>query len=445
MTAEELVTGLSESLRERSRILGANSFKTDGQFVLYWMRTAVRVDENPALDAAIEIANQLGLPVFVYHALSDRYPYASDRHHTFILQAARDVQAAFAEKRIAYAFLLERPTNRGPHLRTLAERAAIVITEEMPVAPLRGWTRVLGRDSTPIVAVDTACVVPMQLVGKAYERAFAFRRATSKLYEARVTRQPLTVDPTVASDVPEDLPFQPVDLQAANIAELVSQCEIDHAIGPVPHTVGGSTAGYERWNQFKEQRLSKYARLRNNALVDGVSRMSPYLHYGMVSPMRIAREVAMIDNQGAEKYLDELLIWRELAYAFCYYRSDHDRTSALPAWALATLAEHEVDARSGLLSWEVLARGKTGDALWDAAQQSLLMHGELHNNVRMTWGKAILYWTADASRALAMMIDLNHRYALDGRDPASYGGILWCLGQFDRPFPPARPVLGAVP
>lgn len=42
------------------------------------------------------------------------------------------------------------------------------------------------------------------------------------------------------------------------------------------------------------------------------------------------------------------------------------------------------------------------------------------------------------------MIDLNHRYALDGLDPASFGGILWCLGQFDRPFPPARPILGVV-
>ncbi len=43
-----------------------------------------------------------------------------------------------------------------------------------------------------------------------------------------------------------------------------------------------------------------------------------------------------------------------------------------------------------------------------------------------------------------MFIDLNHRYALDGRDPASYGGLLWCLGQFDRPFRPEIPILGSV-
>ena len=152
----------------------------------------------------------------------------------------------------------------------------------------------------------------------------------------------------------------------------------------------------------------------------------------------IAREASESRTQGADKFLDELLIWRELAYAFCFYRQDHESLSAVPAWARDTLDEHKRDPRPALHSWETLARGRTGDKLWDAAQRSLLMHGELHNNVRMTWGKALLNWTPDAQSALAMMIDLNHRYALDGRDPASYGGILWCLGQFDRPFPPAR-------
>ena len=184
--------------------------------------------------------------------------------------------------------------------------------------------------------------------------------------------------------------------------------------------------------------------MRNNPLADGVSRLSAYLHYGMVSPQRLAREAAAIGNDGAEKFLDELLIWRELAYAFCYHRPEHDTVSALPEWAIQTLAEHESDRRPALFSWERLARGCTQDLLWDAAQKSLLIHGELHNNVRMTWGKAILNWTEDAKQALATMIDLNHRYALDGRDPASYGGILWCLGQFDRPFPPARPIFGTV-
>ena len=154
----------------------------------------------------------------------------------------------------------------------------------------------------------------------------------------------------------------------------------------------------------------------------------------MVSPFRLAREASA---EGAEKFLDELLIWRELAYSFCHYRGNLENEGGLPAWAISTLTEHEGDRRT-VLSWETLARARTGERLWDTAQRSLVKHGELHNNVRMTWGKAILEWTENHRLALERLIDLNHRFALDGRDPASYGGILWCLGQFDRPFFPEQ-------
>ncbi len=444
LTSPQLVALFPPWLRERARGFGEPHLP-DGEFVLYWLRTAVRADENPALDAALAAGNALGLPVLIYHALSERYPYASDRHHTFQLEAARDLQAAIGERNVGYVFHLERIGHRGGHLKEMALRSALIVTEDMPVEPLRTWTMALGRQTRrPVIAVDTACVAPMQLLGKAYDRAFAFRTATQRRYDARLNRSYLPLSPRHQPLVPDNLPFQPLDLQAADVAELVAQCAIDHAIGPLPETLGGSTAGYARWDRFRQSGLAHYARRRNDALLDGVSRMSPYLHYGMVSPFRIAREAAAEDNEGAKKYLDELLIWRELAYNFCFYRSDHGQTSALPGWALATLQEHARDTRPALPTWEVLARGRTGDDLWDAAQRSLLIHGELHNNVRMTWGKSLLHWTPDARTALATMIDLNHRYALDGQDPASYGGLLWCLGQFDRPFPPPRPIFGTV-
>jgi hypothetical protein len=98
--------------------------------------------------------------------------------------------------------------------------------------------------------------------------------------------------------------------------------------------------------------------------------------------------------------------------------------------------------RDAVFDRETLARGRTGDLLWDAAQTSLLVHGELHNNLRMTWGKVLVPWAPTPERALDHLVDLNHRYALDGRDPNSYGGLLWCLGLFDRPFPPGEPVTG---
>lgn len=436
----DLPTYLSERIRVHSE-----SSNENGHFVLYWMRTAVRADENPALEVAIRMADQQRLPLLVYQAISQHYDYSSDRHHMFMLEGARDVQMQFLRRGISYVFHLATRDDCGSHLKTLAEQATIVVTEEMPVDPPRRFlTALASQVATPVICVDTACVVPMRLLKQHYTRAFEFRSATKKLYSERLTRAWPEMNSAVRPFALNRLPFQPIDLQAADLPELISRCEIDHSVGPVIDTQGGSNAGNARWNRFIETGIGRYAARRNNALVDGVSRMSAYLHYGMVSPMRIAREAAAINSEGGEKYLDELLIWRELAYAFCFHRADHDQWSAIPEWAQATLQTHAGDPRPELYAWEQLARAQTNDAFWNAAQMSLLRQGELHNNVRMTWGKAILNWTKLPQDALKLLIDLNHRYALDGRDPASFGGLLWCLGQFDRPFEPETRVFGTV-
>jgi len=442
LTSDAFPDHLAERITDHS---AANASVTNGAFVIYWMRTAVRAHENPALDVALTAGQRLGLPVFVYHALSEKYPYASDRHHTFILEGARDVEAECAARGVGYAFHLERPGHRGPALRTLAARAALVVTETLPVAPLDWLTDSLAEAvSCAVWSVDTACVVPMPLVGQVHTRAFAFRDATAGIRAARVQAEWTDVVPSMPPFVPDQLPFEPLRLADADIPALVALCEIDHGVGPVPHTRGGTVAGYARWREFVGAgRLDRYAAKRNDATIDGVSRMSAYFHYGMVSTFRIVRECAARGGDGPDKYLDELLVWRELAYAFCYWHDAPETLEAIPAWARETLARHESDTRTQH-SWETLARSGTGDALWDTAQQSLRVHGELHNNVRMTWGKAIPMWSSDATESLERLIDLNHRYALDGRDPSSYGGLLWCLGQFDRPFSPEVKVLGTV-
>jgi hypothetical protein len=284
----------------------------------------------------------------------------------------------------------------------------------------------------------------MPLVGKAHTRAFAFRDATEPLRRDRLSRPWTDVAPHTPPFLPDPLPFAPVALAEADLAALVAACAIDHGVAPVPAYPGGSTAGYARWDAFVQRgALDRYAADRNDPVRDGVSGMSPYLHYGMVSPFRLARACAARPGEGAAKYLDELLVWRELAWSFCHWHPTPASMEALPAWARDTLEAHAGDPRP-VLSWERLARGHTGDRLWDAAQQALVRHGMLHNNLRMTWGKAIPGWSASPAEALARLEDLNHRYALDGRDPASYGGLLWCLGQFDRPFTPPVPVLGTV-
>ena len=442
---------LPEHLRDRVSPLGERRLSAAGDVVVYWMHHAVRADENPALEVASCAASALRKPLLVYQGLSGRHPYNSDRHHTFILEGARDVAQTLERRGVRHVLHLPRRPGAPSPLLRLTSNAALVVTEDFPAPPFPAWTaRLFSTIACPVWRVDSTCLFPMRLAMGAFERAFEFRKAHGQEL-ARRASLPWPDTPLEAHAFEGDVGFEPVDLASADIAELCAGCDIDHAIGPVPGTRGGSGPALDRWNTFLERGLDTYDRFRNDAAVApplGVSRLSPYLHHGQLSPFRVAREASKRRSRGAEKFLDELLIWRELAHNFCLHQDTRNRVlgslEALPAWAQESLSSHAEDPREAHYDWERLSRAKTGDALWDAAQRSLLVHGELHNNLRMTWGKAFLGWTRSAGQALDFMNDLNHRYALDGSDPNSYAGLLYCLGLFDRPFKPEKRIYGAV-
>lgn len=457
MEDSRLFGSLPTHLAEGARPLNGRAVSSDGEFVLLWLHHAVRAHENAALDVAIELANDLDLPVLVYQGLGGDHRFNSDRHHTFILEGARDLDGQLRERsngRIRFAFHLpEDPSSPSP-LRDLVRRASVCVVEDFPAPPFPKWSASLARRAPcAVIAVDATCVVPMQSLGKAYDRAFKFRSKAWKDYLSRLREPwPEATLRTRRTLDGVDLGFEPVEFEALDIAEACSRCRVDHSVPPVADTVGGSRAGYERWERFRDQRLSSYHKARNNAAQpDAVSRMSAYLHHGHVSALRLGREALEQGGEGADKFLDELFVWREMAHNFCFYRSLDDPTgssletsAALPDWAVQTLRDHRSDEREHGYSWEQLATGATHSGLWNACQRSLFRQGELHNNVRMTWGKAIVEWTRSPGIALDTLIDLNHRYSLDGNNPNSYGGLLWCMGQFDRPFEPEQAVLGTV-
>jgi photolyase PhrII len=450
MHAAQLAAANEIIQRHLARIveLRSDALNPAGEFVLLWLHHAVRAQENPALDVAIALAHQLQKPLLIYQGLAGAHRYNSDRHHAFILQGARDVAPAFAARGIRYVFHLpqdgQSDAARTPSpLRTLFADAAAVVVEDFPVPPFPRWTKALqGFARGPVWAVDASCIVPLRWSKQRFDRAFSFRQACEHAWKSAIAQA--YVEPDYVGGVFDGaLPFTPFDLTAP-LSAAIAACQIDHSIPPVHDTQGGSAAGYTRWNAFKIEGLSQYAARRNDADDDGVSRMSAYLHHGHVSALRLAREASAISSAGAAKFLDELLVWRELSYHWCARQRNLETLRALPAWAQETLAQHRYDPRVPEHTFEDFTRAKTGNALWDAAQISLLRQGELHNNVRMTWAKGIAQWARSPAHALRTLIDLNHRYALDGNNPNSYGGLLWALGLFDRPFSPEQPVLGTI-
>jgi len=205
----------------------------------------------------------------------------------------------------------------------------------------------------------------------------------------------------------------------------------------------GTGAARGQLRRFLEKGLPQYADFRSDPRRDVTSGLSPYLHFGQISPVEVAWEVSRVGGPGADAFLEELIVRRELALNFVWYNPDYDRWEGLPHWAWETLQAHAADPRPALYPLEDLEAARTDDPVWNAAQSALVRTGRMHNYLRMYWGKRLLVWTARPEEALRIGLYLNNKYALDGRDPSSYAGVGWCLGLHDRPFP-ERPIFGRV-
>jgi deoxyribodipyrimidine photo-lyase len=212
----------------------------------------------------------------------------------------------------------------------------------------------------------------------------------------------------------------------------------------VPGTPGGPRAARLRLGRFLEHGLRQYTEKRSDPHAGATSGLSPYLHYGNISPHEVVLRVR--DAGPAEqvaKFQDEILTWRELAFNFTHFDRRHRTVEAIPAWARQELARGESDERPALYSAKELEHARTSEPLWNAAQLAYVRDGWMPNPLRMIWGKSVLQWTRNASEALGILEHLNNKFALDGRDPSSYLNIHWVFGKFDRPFY-RRPIFGTV-
>ncbi|MFL5505621.1 MAG: deoxyribodipyrimidine photolyase, partial [Gemmatimonadales bacterium] len=421
--------------------------------MLYWMQASQRADWNLALEFAIEQANALRLPVLVYHGLRHDYPWASDRLHTFILQGVVDLYAGFEVRGIQYAFYLDDRTGNGDPslpldtarspLVQLADRAALVVTDFSPTFIYPRQIRALRRKTeTPVIAVDACGVVPLKAVSREHSTARGIRTELMNALPHHLW--PIVEsEPGVRRSI--ELPFEPTRPTRDGIAAIVARCDIDHAVTPSAAFHGGTGAARARLQQFLETGLHRYVDHRNDPNEpDATSRLSPWLHFGHISAQEVllaARDAGSASQY--EKFLEETLVWRELSHNFCLHNPRHRTIDGIPPWAREQLAAHESDPRPALYTDDELEHARTDSELWNAAQRAYLRDGFMHNYLRMLWAKAVLAWTPNAASCLRILEHLNNKYSLDGRDPNSYGGIMWTFGKFDRPFY-RRPIYGTV-
>lgn len=459
-----------------SRIRSENAcpVRPDGEYVLYWMIAARRSSWNFALDRAAERCRELGRPLLVFEALRIDSKWATPRVHSFVADGMRDNARDFERNGVNYIPYVEpEPGAAKGLLEALASRACVVVTDNFPCHFLPSMVRAAaGKVTVLLESVDSNGLLPLSLSPRDFPTAYAFRRYLQRALPNHIEDAPLA---TPLENLPRGAIHFPPSLLAkwglpsgtaatAATAIKFDALPLDAEVSPTSEH-GGRTQALEVLTRFIERRLPLYAEGRSHPDEDVASGLSPFLHFGHISAHEIFRALARREkwNPGqfgdtrngtrdgfwgmsaaAESFLDEFVTWRELGYTFNMHRPDYDLFDSLPEWAKATLARHAGDPRLPQYDRDQLESAATHDPLWNAAQKQLREEGRIQNYLRMLWGKKILEWTRSPQEALEVMIELNNRWALDGRNPNSYSGIFWVLGRYDRPWAPERPIFGVI-
>jgi deoxyribodipyrimidine photo-lyase len=458
----------------RRTLVNRKPVKPAGSFVLYWMTHTRRIRSNFALQRAIEWANKLKRPLVVFEPLSISLPWSSQRTTEFIAQGMRERIQAMKSANVTYLPWIEPQRDQGKHLlKHLARQACLVVTDDSCSFLSQKMMRSgANQVECSMEAVESDTVVPTRRFDRIFKTAASFRRAVHKLDVDDLLEFP-EVSPLAAYH----LGLAWVDFTQLAFWPTLAQCPIAHGHSPTEildidqdvrlctRDHGGEKAAQRALERFLETDLLNYSEARKHPDDNGGSKLSAFLHMGVLSthdilgrilekeqwnPSRInmgrvgSREGWWGVSTDSENFLDQLIVWRELGWNGARHDPHFGSWEGIPDWARNTLNEHQGDPRPYYYSMATLEESRTDDPLWNAAQRELVRTGHLHNYLRMVWGKRVIEWSKTPEEAFARLIHLNNKYALDGRDPNSSSGISWVFGKFDRAWGPERPIFGKV-
>ncbi len=441
---------------ERTRELHLKQSEHAGDTIVYIMSRDQRVQDNHALLAAQKKALDRQLPLVVIFDLLTNIPHRSHEHFIFMLDGLKGVQEKLASLNIPFIITCNTTDVSLDTTLKLLNPECIYFD----FSPLQ-WSRnkaksIAKRSDASIVIVDTHNIIPTWIASDKQEyAAHTFRRKVHKHLNTYLIEPEAVVRH----------PYTPPAVPSLHFEDTLACIDRYPRCGITISFPSGEDAARRHLTEFIESKLDTYALQRNNIANDYQSDLSPYLHFGQLSGLRVALEVLYATNtpplllqypkmaspgdtpsleDGMNVLLEELIVRKELADNFCFYAESYTDYSSIPQWAKNTLEDHRNDPREYVYTLEEFRNATTHDALWNAAQTELTTKGKMHGYMRMYWGKKILEWTETPEQAHSIAIELNDTYSIDGGDPNGYVGILWSIaGLHDRPWF-NRPVYGAV-
>ncbi|MGM0501280.1 MAG: deoxyribodipyrimidine photo-lyase [Bacillota bacterium] len=425
---------------QESRIQSLNNKPLQNKdYVLYWMQSSQRATSNQALELAIEKANSLQQPLLVFFGLTANFPDANARHYYFMLEGLQEVRKKLADKKIK---LIIRQQSPPQGVKKLAQNASLVITDCGYLKIERKWRQEAANNlACPLLQVESNIVVPVEVASDKEEyAAYTLRKKINQQLDDYLN--PVAQNELKNSSLEFDLPSLNLD----NMEQIIKNLDVNHNVGKVPSFKGGTSEAKKHLKEFLNNNLDKYSELSNDPTVDYLSNLSPYLHFGQISPVKVALEAKKHSSSpGLEDFLEQLIVRRELSINFVYYNQNYDGQlkNILSDWAYQTLEEHKSDSREYIYSLAEFESAATHDPYWNAAQLEMIATGKMHSYMRMYWGKKILEWTAEPQQGFDIALKLNNKYNLDGRDPNAFAGVAWCFGKHDRAWQ-ERDVFGKV-
>ncbi|WP_426350733.1 deoxyribodipyrimidine photo-lyase [Alloiococcus sp. CFN-8] len=425
---------------ERIKSLNNKELNQEGLYVLYWMESSQRAEYNHALEYALDRANSLGLPLIVYIGIhkNSLHEEAQERHFVFMLQGLKELEKAL-QKRGLKLLAVDISPEKGAII--LSKEAALVVVDRGYSTKQRQWREESSSEmACPLIQIETDVIVPVEEASfkEEYSAATFRRRVTKRLYEFIL---PLKERSTLYPSMDIKLPIDSLSLE--NISEVLNKLSISNKAKASIYYTGGTKRAKKLLKEFIAKSLDSYEERGNDPSENFTSLMGAYLRFGQISPLYIYFALDKVSSPGKLRFLDELIIRRELAFNFVYYNENYDSYKSIPLWARDTLESHKEDYRPYIYSKEDIEKGSTHDIYFNASERELIFTGRTQGYMRMYWCKKIIEWSLSPEEAFYFALYLNNTYSLDGGAPASYAGIAWCFGKHDRAWK-GREVFGTV-
>jgi len=400
------------------------------------MQSSQRTKYNHALYYSIQLSNKYKKPLIVFFGLTDSFPDANLRHYHFMLQGLQNVKKFLNELRLKFIFKKISP-EKG--ITKLSKNSSIVVVDRGYLKIQRFWRKYAAENmKCPLIQVESDVIVPVEKASSKEE--FAARTIRPKIMNIK-DKYLSTIK--ITKPYKNSLNNKLETLDFKDITKILSDINLDKSVKPVKSFHGGQEYAERVLKDFIKNKIDKYDELKNDPNKNYVSNLSPYLHFGQISPVQIALEIKNTNSPRSEAFLEELIVRRELSINFIYYNKKYDSYDGIPNWTKKSLDEHIKDKREYLYNLEDFENAETHNDYWNAAQKQMITTGKMHGYMRMYWGKKIIEWTKNPKEAYKIALYLNNKYELDGRDPNGFTGVAWCFGKHDRPWK-ERPIFGKI-